>query len=167
VERPGPTDGPRQILVCSDLGPAAEVALGLGVALARVTPGACVHVLHAVEFPLDRLWSTGLSDDWTEAYRRQVRAHAEETIREQLTRAGAPPEHGAVRIHIVEGAGVPDEPILEFIQKHDIDLLVLGTVGRSGLSGFLLGNVAERLLPEVYCSVLAVKPPGFHSQAKR
>jgi len=35
-------------------------------------------------------------------------------------------------------------------------------VGRAGAPGITIGNTAERLLPEVTCSVLAVKPPGFH-----
>ncbi len=39
----------------------------------------------------------------------------------------------------------------------------MGTVARSGVWGALLGNLAERLLPELRCSVLAAKPADFHS----
>jgi nucleotide-binding universal stress UspA family protein len=66
----------------------------------------------------------------------------------------------------VEGAGIPDEAILKCIEERSIDLVILGTVARSGLSALFLGNVAERLLPEVRCSVLAVKPLGFASPAQ-
>jgi nucleotide-binding universal stress UspA family protein len=40
---------------------------------------------------------------------------------------------------------------------------VLGTVARTGLTGLLMGNTTERILGDVTCSVLAVKPPGFVS----
>lgn len=41
------------------------------------------------------------------------------------------------------------------------DLVVMGTVGRSGISGFLIGNTAETILQALESSVLAIKPPGF------
>lgn len=39
----------------------------------------------------------------------------------------------------------------------------MGTVCRTGLSGFFIGNTAEKILDEVHCSVLTVKPDGFQS----
>jgi universal stress protein E len=59
------------------------------------------------------------------------------------------------------GTGVPDVAIQHFIQLNQIHLLVMGTIGRGGIPGIMIGNTAERLLPEVQCSVLAVKPPDF------
>lgn len=38
---------------------------------------------------------------------------------------------------------------------------IMGTVGRTGIPGFLIGNTAETVLRQVACSVLAVKPTGF------
>jgi universal stress protein E len=57
----------------------------------------------------------------------------------------------------------PDVAIMNCIEQHDIDLLVMGTVGRTGVSGIITGNTAERLLPRIPCSLLAVKPPDFKS----
>jgi universal stress protein E len=37
----------------------------------------------------------------------------------------------------------------------------MGTIGRGGMQGIMIGNTAERLLPEIQCSLLAVKPPDF------
>ncbi|ANO52737.1 universal stress protein [Woeseia oceani] len=42
-----------------------------------------------------------------------------------------------------------------------IDLLVMGTVGRTGIPGFFIGNTAESVLRQATCSVLALKPKGF------
>ena len=140
-------------------------ALRLGIALVRMNDSARLHVLHVVDYPLDHVWSTGLSDVWTQAYRRQVRRDVEETIRKQLAQAGDPVGEDRVELHFVDGAGIKDDVIVGFIHEQAVDLVILGTAVRRGLWGVLLGNTAERLLPEVRCSVLAVKPPDFHPPA--
>ena len=63
------------------------------------------------------------------------------------------------KIHLL--AGEPDELIPELVNKNSIDIVVMGTVSRTGLSGFFIGNTAEKMLQELDCSVLAVKPDGF------
>jgi len=42
-------------------------------------------------------------------------------------------------------------------------LVVIGTVGRSGVPGLLIGNTAEKVLSTVDCSVLTLKPEGFET----
>ena len=51
--------------------------------------------------------------------------------------------------------------IQDAIEESSADLLVMGTIARSGIPGLLVGNTAERLMPSVTCSVIAVKPEGF------
>ena len=63
------------------------------------------------------------------------------------------------KIHLL--VGEPDELIPEFVHKNTIDTVVMGTVSRTGLSGFFIGNTAEKVLQKLDCSVLAVKPDGF------
>lgn len=62
-------------------------------------------------------------------------------------------------LHLIEGD--PDERIPELVMELGIDLLVMGTVCRTGIAGFLIGNTAEDVLNQVDCSVLTVKPEGF------
>ncbi len=52
------------------------------------------------------------------------------------------------------------------MKKNAVDLLVLGTVARSGLGGFFIGNTAEKILNRIQCSVLALKPSEFKSSIK-
>ena len=40
-------------------------------------------------------------------------------------------------------------------------MLVMGTVGRSGIPGLIIGNTAEKVITSIDCSVLAVKPEHF------
>ncbi len=62
--------------------------------------------------------------------------------------------------------GQPEKQITQFIEDNDIDILVMGTIARSGLAGFIIGNTAENILQKVGCSVLALKPNGFVSSVK-
>jgi universal stress protein E len=59
-------------------------------------------------------------------------------------------------IHITEGD--PDD-VLEIMAKEiEADLVVIGTIGREGISGVLLGNTAERIVDRVSADVLVIKP---------
>ena len=64
-------------------------------------------------------------------------------------------------LHIKKGD--PNDLIPEFVREYDIELVVMGTVGRTGVPGFFIGNTAEEILSQIDCSVLAIKPPGFES----
>ena len=57
----------------------------------------------------------------------------------------------------------PASAIIKLARKEKIDLLVMGTVCRTGLAGFFIGNTAEEVLSALDCSVLTVKPEGFVS----
>jgi nucleotide-binding universal stress UspA family protein len=46
------------------------------------------------------------------------------------------------------------------------ELIVIGTVGRTGIAGLLIGNTAESIISEVECPVLAIKPEGFETPVK-
>jgi nucleotide-binding universal stress UspA family protein len=51
--------------------------------------------------------------------------------------------------------------IIELAAAKSIDLIVMGTIGRTGIPGLFIGNTAETVLRQVHCSVLTVKPQGF------
>jgi nucleotide-binding universal stress UspA family protein len=61
--------------------------------------------------------------------------------------------------HLLKGD--PRKIIPAFAEEIKADLVVMGTVARTGLSGFFMGNTAETILNQLNCSVLAIKPPGF------
>jgi len=65
------------------------------------------------------------------------------------------------QIHIIKGEAHKVIPNLALEKK--MDLVVMGTVGRTGIPGLIMGNTAESILNNIGCSVLAVKPPGFVS----
>lgn len=63
--------------------------------------------------------------------------------------------------HVAKGE--PANVICQIIQRSHVDLLVMGTVCRTGIPGFLIGNTAESILDKVECSVLVIKPEKFVS----
>ena len=162
VTRPEPRPLPHNILVASDFSEVTEDALRLGLGIAAMS-GAKVNLVHAVDYPLDRLWSSGLLDTSTQIYHDKVKADARERLSEQLVRVGGESPAAKVELHIVEGVSIADTAILDFIQHYHIDLLVIGTMARSGIPGVFIGNTAERLVTHVPCSMLAVKPAEFES----
>ncbi len=159
VNKPGAGLAPLQVLVANDLTLVGERALDAALAVGNLA-GGTVHLLHVVEYPLDRLWTSGLPDERRPTYHARVRTDAEQALAAQIERHGGKAAKCVVKVHIADSDGLADHAILQFIHDHAIDLLVLGSVAREGLAGVLLGNSAERLLPEVPCSVLAVKAPG-------
>lgn len=67
-------------------------------------------------------------------------------------------------VHFIEGE--PQACISELVVDKSIELLVMGTVCRTGIAGFLIGNTAEEVLNQVDCSVLTVKPDAFLTPVK-
>ncbi len=65
------------------------------------------------------------------------------------------------RWHVIKGSA--RQVIPTFIESHDIELLVMGSVAQAGIPGLLIGSTAESVLGDINCSVLTVKPDGFIS----
>ena len=66
-----------------------------------------------------------------------------------------------LQLHVVKGNAQYVVP--ELARELAVDLVVMGTVARTGIDGFFMGSTAESILGELDCSVLTMKPPGFTS----
>lgn len=159
VTRPDPNWEDLVMLVATDLGEVGQDALDIAINGAQMS-NAKVHVLHALESGFDRhMLHAGLPKEQRDAFRKQQWETAEQALYEQLSMTDYRTLTYGVQAHVVDGP--PDAAILQAIEEHGIDLLVMGTVARCGIPGLLVGNTAERILPEVNCSVLAIKPADF------
>ncbi len=56
--------------------------------------------------------------------------------------------------------GVTFVEIIDYIKENEIDLVVMGTHGRSGIEHILIGSVAEKVVRKSPCPVLTVRPRG-------
>ncbi len=107
---------------------------------------------------------TSLSEDKVDSYVEQIRRECADKLDALLRDFGNRLGEGAAqyllpRRHLVKGAPAREIPLIA--DKYDIDLIVMGTVGRTGIPGLFIGNTAESILEQAKCSVLAIKPEGF------
>jgi len=142
------------ILVGHDLTEVGDLALELGASMAELRQ-APLHVVHAIE-PIFADAAGPLAALTTD--KEETHIAAKDHITAQLQRFQLA---RAAEIHVANGS--PEAILLEHIERYDIDLMVMGTIACSGINGLLFGNTAERLLPLINCSVLAVKPADFQS----
>jgi universal stress protein E len=66
-----------------------------------------------------------------------------------------------IKTHVKEG--LPETVIEEVATELDAELVILGTIGRTGISAALIGNTAEHVIDQLNCDVLALKPNGYIS----
>ncbi|WP_258240328.1 universal stress protein UspE [Pseudidiomarina homiensis] len=118
------------------------------VHLVNAYPGAPVTI--AAEIP--EFDTANYREVIAENHQKALAAHAE-----QFSIAPA-------QQHVREG--LPEQVIPELAEELDAELVVLGTIGRTGFSAALLGNTAEHVIEQVNCDLLAVKPAGFESPVK-
>ena len=83
-----------------------------------------------------------------------------------VTTYGAKAEKDAMnylnpRLHVLNGHATQVVPTTA--RDVGADLVIMGTVGRTGVAGLFMGNTAENILAQLDCSVLAIKPPGFET----
>jgi nucleotide-binding universal stress UspA family protein len=132
---------------------------------------AALHVVHAWEVPGEmtvKAWSDDPAADgmrYVEAERARHQLGLDH-VREQLRRQiGAEAfDHLAPRFVLQRGAAARAIP--ELARQLRADLVVMGTVSRTGIAGLFIGNTAETILEQLGCSVLAVKPAGFVSPVR-
>ncbi len=148
---------PRKILAATDFSDLGRKAVDEAWQIAQLA-SAELHLLHVIDgldLPEDVVGQTpeGVS------IRKRVNDNAERRLDEFIHTLGLDP--GVVHRHL--SWGTPWKEIGHFAQHFQIDLVVIGTVGRSGIRGLLLGNTAERVLHTCGCGILTVKPTAFES----
>ncbi|QIZ76590.1 universal stress protein UspE [Ferrimonas lipolytica] len=108
-------------------------------------PGTPVNI--AIELP----------DFDAHAYNNSLRTHHEERIYE----LGAHYQLGKDRCHVLEG--MPEDVIPDLAKEMNASIVIIGTIGRSGLSAALIGNTAEHVIDQIDCDLLTEKPASFVS----
>ncbi|MBW8191517.1 universal stress protein UspE [Neiella marina] len=104
--------------------------------------------------------SVEIPDFDPESYNNAVKKHHESELRKLAEEAAI----NAECCHV--GEGLPEDVIPAYARNIDAELVVMGTVGRTGLSAALIGNTAEHVIDQLNCDVLAIKPEGFECPIK-
>jgi nucleotide-binding universal stress UspA family protein len=153
-----------KILYTTDFSERSLAALPLAVDLAR-RYGAELHCLHVVdrpaEFVLEDSYMLPLVSEYQPDYDKLK--EAAESHLEQFVARHVPALQESVKKVVVMGK--PFVEILRYAREQGINLIVLGTHGRSALGSMLLGSVAEKVVRKAPCPVLTVRHPDHHFEA--
>jgi nucleotide-binding universal stress UspA family protein len=127
-----------------------------------------VHVWDVIAVTLISMWANDpdvTKDDQTEAVRSLHEDQLSQLDDELRKHIGIEAyNYLSPNIHLVRGDAKNVIPAM--VESMKVDLVVMGTVARTGIPGFIIGNTAEAILDQLKCSVLAIKPPGFVSPVK-
>jgi nucleotide-binding universal stress UspA family protein len=157
----------KNILVPTDFSESANAALAQAVKLAGVTGGriTLVHVIFVEKIKEELLGLDSFEnlvrvlDLPPDAARytpsnpvEPLRAAAEDRLKGAAAAVSSP---AAITIAVVEGR--PSTAIVEYAGKNGVDLIVMGTEGRSGLGRAFLGSVADNVIRQAKCPVMVVR----------
>ncbi|MEM9112418.1 MAG: universal stress protein [Myxococcota bacterium] len=163
AHRDAKTWHPRRIVAALDVEPSSEQddrlnleILQTASALAQPS-GAKVVVFHAW-----RLWGEELLRGRTDGEElRTLLEDTEQTRRTEverlIARAGLP----KLDVEVEVQKGDAQRALIGLSDRGEMDVLVMGTLRRSGLPGFIIGNTAERIINKLGCAILALKPVDF------
>lgn len=139
----------KSILVATDGSEYTKNAVDYGIDLAKTT-GAKLHAIYVVDtaafasIPMDAAWESMYE------LLRQEGNEATNYVAEKAKAEGLEVERNTVEGH-------PADEIIQYAEKNSISLIVMGTLGKSGLDRFLLGSVAEKVVRTSKIPVLVVR----------
>jgi len=141
----------KKILFPTDFSESSDAALGYASSLAAET-GAILYIVHVgneTTAYLAGYGGFGSVPDLADSVARENRKLLNQV---KPTASKVNYQH-----HYLSGS--PDHEILAFAEREHVDLIVLGSHGRTGLSRLLLGSVAEAVVRRANCPVITVKHP--------
>lgn len=151
------TAPPKVVLAATDLSQVSVKAVMHALSIAEHAD-AELHLLHVID-------SLHLTD---EVIRKSPKAHRVRSEIDEETKARlrslvqcAEQQPKEIQVHV--SWGTPWKEVYRMAELLHADLIAMGTVGRGGFKGLLLGNTAEKVLGACNCSVLTVKPDDFVS----
>lgn len=142
----------RRILHPTDFSPASSAAFRHAVALAKENRAELLLV-HVVLPPSPFVGDGYVSPKTYQDLEAAARRGAQGQLAKLLARA----RKGTGRVRALLLEGVPYEQIRRAARSKRADLIVMGTHGRTGLSRFFMGSVAERVIPLAPCPVLTIR----------
>lgn len=143
----------KKILIATDGSSSAKKAAYAGIEIARIG-GAKVHAVYVID--TSAYASAPKDPRWEEAMYTQFRELGEEAtsyVEETAKAAGV-----EVETLLIEGH--PAEEIVNFAEENGVDLIVMGSLGKSGIERFLMGSVSEKVVRNSKVSVLIARNEG-------
>ena len=139
----------RNIVIATDGSENTQKAVSYGIEIAKLS-GATVHALYVVD--TSSFSSIPMDAGWESMY-EILKKEGEKAVSEVNKQGKA----AGVDVREIIEDGHPSSTIIEFAENNNVDLVVLGTLGKTGLDRFLLGSVAEKVVRGSKVPVMVVR----------
>ncbi|MDD3042992.1 MAG: universal stress protein [Methanosarcinaceae archaeon] len=139
----------KNIMIATDGSENTSRAVNYGIEIAKLS-GATVHAFYVVDtssfssVPMDAGW---------EAMYQILKKEGEKAVSE-VKEIG---DLAGVKVEVMLNEGHPSDEIINFAKENEIDLIIMGTLGKSGIDRFLLGSVAEKVVRNSSVPVMVVR----------
>ena len=141
-----------RILVPTDFSDTSDAALTYARTLAD-SLGASLHLVHVFDDPYGDALVAEMSPSVYESMRATELSRSRRRLLRRLPPADRKQFHGSTAIV----SGTPAQAIVDYATDRGMDLIVIGTHGRSGFAHLILGSVAEQVVRTATCPVLTVR----------
>lgn len=142
----------KKILIATDGSENSRKAVESGLELASCT-GAEAHAVYVVSTHSRIGGIPQRGADWIKTVRSDLEEEGKKTL-EDVKKIG---EERGVDVNTAILDGHPADEIIKFAEKNGVDLIVIGTLGKTGVSRFLLGSVAQNVVTHAKGKVLVVR----------
>lgn len=140
----------KQILIATDGSKAAESVADFGIEIARCS-GAKVYAVYVID--LTSLDSVLMDESWV----KNAYEHFERVGREAICYIEENVKAAGIETVPILLKGNPAEKILDFAEEQKVDMIVMGSTGKSGVERFMLGSVSEKVIRHSKVPVLVVR----------
>lgn len=150
----------KRILFCTDFSESADAAFEFALDAAVRRAGCALYLLHVIQEVEAQFWKSYIYevDNIDEQAKRAIDEKMAQTY---LSRV--PP---GLDVQVQIRVGPDAATILEFAEQNQIDLIVIGRQGRSGVRRALFGKVAEKIAHKAECAVMVV-PLSYAAKDRR
>lgn len=140
----------KRILFATDFSPNAALAFDHAVDAALRAPGSTLYLLHVIPEPDAQFWKTYLYEV------EDIDEKAKKDIDDKIAVEYLPHVPEGVDVQVEIRIGKAHDVIIDFARENQIDLIVLGRHGHTGLGRVISGNVTRSVVQKTPCPVLVV-----------
>jgi nucleotide-binding universal stress UspA family protein len=148
----------QKILAPLDGSNLSESILPIATGLVSGSAGATELILYTAVEPF-RSQPFGFGPEWAEKMKKE----AEKVARTYLDQLAEKLRAEDIKARVVVEHGDPANSIMDFVKKNGVDLIVMSTHGRSGISRLVFGSVADKIVHHSAVPVLITSPPGLRT----
>jgi len=146
----------KKIMIATDGSDCSRLAAEKGIELARLSGGTvysvCVVSTTSLSMYMDYLSSTGVSPNWELIY-EGLKIQAQQAV-DYVKGLG---EKKGINVESIVLEGVPVDELIRYAEENGMDIIVMGTLGRTGIERLLLGSVAGNVVRHSKVPVMVVR----------